>query len=151
MPNSVSETFFCYGHENVLAEHRSTIEFTTQDFLTKQGDCIIAINATKSLQSLSEELKEKMREKRKIYVLLEMGKYSELIEGYGHPELKFTSLEAMIIRKSDYTCPRTLMINANKAAKDLSRELIEELKVKERKLKVTIYVEMGEREASKQV
>ena len=57
----------------------------------------------------------------------------------------------MIIRKSDYTCPRTLMINANKAAKDLSRELIEELKVKERKLKVTIYVEMGEREASKQV
>ncbi|WP_405298104.1 DUF371 domain-containing protein, partial [Methanobrevibacter sp.] len=41
------------------------------------------------------------------------------------------------IRKSDFTCSRTLMINADKAAKDLDGNLIEDLK-NEKVMEVTI-------------
>ena len=34
----------------------------------------------------------------------------------------------MIIRKSDYVCGRTLAVRADKAAADLNRNLIEEMK-----------------------
>ena len=33
------------GHENVTAEHVSTLEFTSDDFLTPAGDCILAVEA----------------------------------------------------------------------------------------------------------
>ncbi|HIP75502.1 MAG TPA: DUF371 domain-containing protein, partial [Thermococcus paralvinellae] len=41
------EIIHCYGHENIKATHKSTLEITKEDFLTPRGDCIICIKADK--------------------------------------------------------------------------------------------------------
>ena len=33
------------GHENVTAEHGSTFEVTSDDWMTPAGDCILAVEA----------------------------------------------------------------------------------------------------------
>jgi hypothetical protein len=46
----------------------------------------------------------------------------------------------MVVRKSDYTSSRTLAVHADKAAKDISRELVEKLKNPAQKAKITLTV-----------
>jgi len=58
------EVIHCRGHENVKATHRSTLEITTEDFLTPRGDCIICVSADKSLRDLSDDFKEALRTPR---------------------------------------------------------------------------------------
>jgi hypothetical protein len=45
------------------------------------------------------------------------------------------------VRKSDYICGRTLAIRADKAAKDLSRKLVEELRNPSQRVRITLTVE----------
>ena len=33
--------FNIFGHPNILCNHKNTLEFTKQDFVTKKGDCIL--------------------------------------------------------------------------------------------------------------
>jgi hypothetical protein len=44
----------------------------------------------------------------------------------------------MVIRKSDYVCSRTLAINADKAAVDLSKTIVAALKNREQNVKITL-------------
>ena len=62
------------------------------------------------------------------------------IKGYGHPELTLDHPTDIVCRKSEFKCSRTLMIKADKAAIDLKKELIEDLK-KGKDLKIEITVE----------
>jgi hypothetical protein len=48
----------------------------------------------------------------------------------------------MVIRKSDYASNRTLGIHADKAAKDLSRELAEKLMNPKQQAKITLTVQV---------
>jgi hypothetical protein len=59
------------------------------------------------------------------------------ITGFGHEDLTLTHPTDIVIRKSDFTCSRTLMINADKAARDLDEKLIDDLK-NEKIMEVTI-------------
>ena len=45
MTDSLTETITASGHENVSGEHASTLEVTSDDFLTPAGDCILGIEA----------------------------------------------------------------------------------------------------------
>ena len=44
----MEEVIHARGHENVTAEHASTFEVTTDDYLTPAGDCILAIGADRT-------------------------------------------------------------------------------------------------------
>ena len=117
--------FHCYGHKNVSSNHGTTIEFTTESDLSTKGDCILAVNSTCSLRNLPDNLKEKMKiDGQTITVILEVGHLQEKIAGYGNSKLSFTDENALIIRKSSFVCSRTLMINSNKAACDISRDIV---------------------------
>ena len=37
--------FRIYGHKNMLAIHKNTLEFTKDKELTKRGDCIVGVNS----------------------------------------------------------------------------------------------------------
>ncbi|PSQ45283.1 DUF371 domain-containing protein, partial [Halobacteriales archaeon SW_12_67_38] len=37
-----------HGHEHVTAQHASTLELTSDDFLTPAGDCILGIEADRT-------------------------------------------------------------------------------------------------------
>lgn len=116
------------GHVNITAKHETTIEVIRDDYLTPQGDCIIGVNANKASSDLSEDFKETLKNNDTvlIVVLLSRSTYDYLI-ARGSSSLKLTDRRKIIIRKSDYIDDATLAIKSNKAAKDLSRELVREL------------------------
>lgn len=131
-------SFVARGHENVTSLHKSTFEITTDESLTLKGDCIVGVKSEITLDDLPEELKNLIKtDNQKIELFLESDNYSDKIVGYGSSKLTLDHPSDMVCRKSDFTCNRTLMINADKAAKDLDKNLIDELK-KGSKLKVTI-------------
>ena len=133
--------FRCFGHKNVRATHKSTLEFTVDENLTAKGNCIVGVKATRSLSDMPESMKKQIRDtKSKISVIIKINEICEEITGEGSSNLKLCGKNAMIIRKSDYICQRTLMINANKAANNLSRKLIELMQNPETEMTVTIQV-----------
>jgi hypothetical protein len=139
---TVTVVFYAHGHENVQSTHKTTVEFTKEASLTKQGDCIIALESTKAAADLPPEFKEAARkEGARIAVTVEADELKETIKAEGNPQLEFTHPTDLVVRKSDYVCNRTLAIRADKAASDLSRELVEKLKDPNQQVKVTVAVE----------
>jgi hypothetical protein len=130
-----------FGHRNVQAIHPSTLMITKENNLSKQGDCIVVLAADKAVADLSVEFKDKLRNPHaKLTIVIEADGLKEQINAYGSPKLILTHPTDMVIRKSDYICSRTLAIKADKAANDLSRELIEKLKNPQQKAYITLIV-----------
>ncbi len=73
-------------------------------------------------------------------MLIEAEEVNDVIFARGDPRLVLTNLSDMVVRKSGYICNRTLAIQADKAACDLSRKLVERLKNPRQKVKVTLTV-----------
>jgi hypothetical protein len=143
MPKKIAsqekETITAFGHENVLAIHPTTLMITKDKELSKQGDCVIAVGADKAVADLSAEFKRKLREDdAKLTVLIEVEGLIEQVTAYGSPKLALTDSVDMVIRKSDFTSDRTLAVMADKAAADLSRELVEKLKKPSQKVRITL-------------
>ncbi|TFG31138.1 DUF371 domain-containing protein [Candidatus Thorarchaeota archaeon] len=121
--------FQAFGHENIIGEHKTTIELTSEDFLTKKGTCIIGIRSTITLSHLSPEIKRlAMRETTNIVLTMEIDGIVESVRGSGGKGLTYSDTTSMVARTSSYQCERTLMINSDKAASDLGREFISSLR-----------------------
>ncbi len=117
------------GHPNVLSLHETTLEFTRETHLTPRGDCIFAVAADKSLPDLPAEFKDALRSENAVLTMtVECGGVSYTVVARGHPGLILTHPTDAVIRKSAFICPRTLAVNADKAACDLGRDLVEVLK-----------------------
>lgn len=139
----MTEIIFAYGHRNIQGIHKSTLEITREAQLSKKGDCIIAVSAEKAVADLSSEFKEKLREKNaRISMLIEAGEVAEVVNAFGNPRLILTHPTDMVVRKSSYVCSRTLAIQADKAAWELSKELVEELRKPKQKVKITLTVKV---------
>ena len=135
------EVVFGYGHENIRATHRTTLEFTKDKHLSKKGDCIIAVAADKALTDLSPKFKECLRKPNaKLTILIETNGITEQVQAHGSQQLILSHPTDAIIRKSDYVCGRTLAVRADKAANDLPRELVEKLKNPQQQVKITLTV-----------
>lgn len=137
----ISETIIAFGHKNVRATHRATFEFTKDAHLSRTGDCIVAVNADKSLDELNETFKEKLRASNaRLTITIEVDGIIEHVNAYGTPNLTLTHPSDMVVRKSNHVDNRTLAINADKAAKDLSRQLVGKLQNPRQKAKITLTV-----------
>ncbi|MCX8204897.1 MAG: DUF371 domain-containing protein [Candidatus Nezhaarchaeota archaeon] len=121
--------FEARGHVNVRASHSSTIEVTKDLDLTLRGDCVVAVASTRAAADLPARFKELARlEGCRIKLVLRVGEVVDEVSGYGSPLLTFLDDRSMVFRRSKYICPRTIMIRADKAARHLSRRLIERLR-----------------------
>lgn len=60
----------------------------------------------------------------KVSVRIVCGGLVEEIVGFGCEKLVFSDSRSVVIRKSEYVDSRTLIIKANKAARDINRELV---------------------------
>ena len=128
--------FTAYGHQNIQGTHATTIEITTDNHLTQRGDCIIGVKASHSLADLREDLLT-LRGVT-VSVTFSVGECTDKLTGFVHPELNFTNTRAIILRKSSFLCPRTLLIRSSKAAKDLDRTLIQKMKDPSQEMVVNI-------------
>ena len=132
MARVLKDTIVAHGHENVRGTHKTTFEVTKEEELTPRGDCIIGVGADKSVRDLDEEIKEALKRGARAEILIRLPDYGieEKVFGFGSPRLSFSDGKDVVVRKSDYTCGRTLLIHANKSALDLDREMIELLRDK---------------------
>jgi hypothetical protein len=140
----VTEVIEAWGHVNIMSTHRTTFEITRESFVTKRGDCVVAVSATKSAGTLHPRFKEAAKKsKAKIVITIEADGVKETVEAKGSPRLTFTHPTDLVVRKSDYACRRTVAIRANKAAKDLPRKLIMKLQNPDQKIKIVLKVEVN--------
>ena len=130
------------GHPNIRATHKTTLEFTKDKHLSRRGDCIVAVAADKGAADLSEEFRKlATKDGTKISIIIEVGPLRAEIHGYGSSNLSFTHPTDMVIRKSRYTCGRTIAIMADTAAADLPREMVKLLQDGGRKVRITLVAE----------
>jgi len=113
-------SFKARGHPNILSTHRTTLMTTRDDHMSKRGDCIVAVNTEKGLLDLPDDVKEAARSGETVISLrLEAGGEGFTVTGRGHPGLTYTDPNDIVARMSGYTCGRTLMVGADKAACDI--------------------------------
>jgi hypothetical protein len=133
---TVLDKIEAFGHENILSTHKTTIEITKFNALTKKGNCIVGINATKACYDLNSKLKDKIVSGIKIKVTLEVDDIHDSFYGFGNKELKLLDKEDIVFRKSSYISDRTVLINCTKSSNEINRRLIERLKISGRKLSI---------------
>ena len=117
-----------FGHENIRSNHKNTIEITKESHLTPRGDCIVGVSANSSCNDLPEELKNKLKNPdNTIEFLFKVEDIEFSLKGKGHPNLTLTHQEDIVLRKSDFTCPRTLSVKCDKASDLVPREMVTKL------------------------
>ena len=139
----VIENIKARGHQNISATNSATFEITKENWLTRKGDCILAIGATKGAFDLSDPFKMVASQKNAVITFyIEAGGMTASTIGRGDSQLSYTHPMDLVGRKSNYTCNRTLMVNSEKSALDFPRELIEKLKSKAMPVKIRLIAEI---------
>jgi len=124
----MEEVVHATGHEHVSAEHASTFEVTTDDFLTPAGDCILAIEADRAPGDFDESFVARCQDAAATVVAtLAVDGRTVRVEGRGHPDLTFASERSAVARTSTYVDDRTVMVEADAAAQDVDREIADAL------------------------
>lgn len=144
--------FRCHGHKNILGTHPTTIEFTKDKGLSLKGNCIIGVNSDFDLKSIKKFIndnlsiknnqceKKSLKNKKiknnllKVKIIIESNGIKEEINGYLNPD--FDNDKEIVIRKSDFVSKRTLVLKADKGAKDLCRDLIKLLRSEKKNISV---------------
>lgn len=116
-----------YGHKNIRAFHKTTLEITKEEHLTLKGDCIIGVRATASVNDFPTWLKRDIKDGKKLKFTVSVDGSEFLFWGYGSPLLSLSDPQELVIRKSDYISERTAAIRSNKSAIDLPREIVKKL------------------------
>ena len=132
-----------WGHANITAKNLKTFEITKEKYLTKRGDCIIAVGSSKSARGLSDNFKIAARSSTaRIEIIIISGDQKASVIGWGDPNLTFEHETDLVARTSRYTCGRTVMIRADHAASEFSHEFVQALCNPNRKIKITLRVEV---------
>jgi len=122
---ALEEVIDARGHEHVGAQHVSTLEVTSDGYLTPAGDCIVGIEADRVPADFDPGFVEACQDAdATITATLEVGEYEAVVTGRGDPELSFENGRSLVCRTSDYLDDRTVMVGADAAAGDLDRELV---------------------------
>ena len=123
-----------YGHPNVRSLHSKSIEITKDGYLTPKGDCIIGIKANKACTDLEESIRRGLKSNSaivKIEVIVDDESF--IIKGRGDERLTMLNPHDIVIRRTNFVCPRTMSVLCDKASSDMSREVVRLLQHQEQK------------------
>ena len=116
------------GHKNILSLHKKTIEITKDSKLSVSGDCIVGINSTIACMDLPEKFKKKIQNPTtEIKFSSVADEHSFSIRGKGSNKLTLNHANDIVLRKSAFTCSRTIAINCDKASDDMPRIMVKKL------------------------
>ena len=116
------------GHKNILSLHEKTIEITKDSELSVGGDCIIGTNSGLACIDLPEKFKKKIQNPNTtIEFTIVADEHSFSIHGKGSDKLTLKHTSDIVLRKSAFTCSRTIAINCDKASDDIPRDMIKKL------------------------
>jgi hypothetical protein len=124
-----SDTVRFYGHPQIKATHTKTFEITRAESLTPRGDCIVGVRADKGCRDLAKDVKRALQqEDARVRLLIEVNDHHFQVRAYGHPRLALTHPHDLVVRRSRFTCTRTLAVGADAAASNLPREMVAALR-----------------------
>ena len=113
------------GHPMVSSLHPTTIEVTTEDHLSENGDCIIGVGADKGCSQLDPAVKECLRhEGSKVTLRIVVGSSTFEVRATGDPALALSHPRDIVIRKSQFVSDRTLALRASAASRDIPRGMV---------------------------
>ena len=116
------------GHKNILSLHKKTIEITKDDKLTVNGDCIIGTNSGLACIDLPEKFKKKIQNHDTTIVFtIVADEHTFSIHGKGSEKLTLKHTSDIVLRKSAFTCSRTIAIKCDKASDDIPRTMVKKL------------------------
>ena len=116
------------GHVNILSLHKKTIEITKDSQLTINGDCIIGIGSNLACLDLPENFKKKIKNPNtEIVFTIVADEYSFSIHGKGSEKLTLKHPNDIVLRKSAFTCSRTIATKCDKASDDIPRKMVKKL------------------------
>jgi len=119
------EIIRCRGHPLVLGTHPTTFEVTCEDYLSKNGNCIVGIAADKGCAGLSPAFKSVLAHDDAVLItLLECNGVSVTVRSSGSSQLLLDHPTDMVWRKSTFICGRTIGIISDRVALTLPRELM---------------------------
>ena len=121
------ESITAKGHPLIQCTHTTTIELTKDTYLTKNGTCILGLEASKACYDLNQPLKKKIIDGEKITVIIKAGDVIDSFYGFGDKNLTFLSKKDIVFRKSDFICDRTILIKCSKSSSELDRNIIKNL------------------------
>ena len=117
-----------HGHKNVRSLHPKSIEITTESDLTVNGDCIIGVRASSGCRDIPDEMKTLLQNPQsEIICTILVGNLSFKVTGKGSQNLSLTNPHDIVIRKSNFICPRTLAINCDAASDFIPEQMIKVL------------------------
>lgn len=121
----VQDEVIFYGHPNIRSLHDKTIEITKDEHLTPRGDCIIGVKANKACADLDESFKHRLKSNLSVIKIeIMVGDESFLISGRGDERLSMLNANDIVIRKTNFVCPRTMSVLCDKASSDVPRKLV---------------------------
>ncbi len=122
------EEIIAYGHPNITAKHRTTMEVTKDSSITFRADCVIGVRSSKAVSDLSEELRRHLIEGGSVQINLVVRDITFSLLAWGDPLLRLTNNIDAVIRKSTYVDDRTLAVKSNFAARDIPRHMVKALR-----------------------
>jgi len=123
-----------HGHKNVRSLHPKSIEITTDSDLTVNGDCIVGVGASCGCLGIPEKMKKMLQDPQsEVTCTILVGEHSYKITGRGSEKLSLKNPHDIVIRKSNFTCPRTLSIGCDTASDSIPRQMIKALQNPETK------------------
>lgn len=116
------------GHKNLRSLHPKSIEITTDEDLTVNGDCIVGVKATCGCLGIPDEMKSLLQNPQsEVICTILVEDLSFKVTGRGSEKLTLTNPHDIVIRKSNFTCPRTLSIGCDTASDSIPRQIVEAL------------------------
>lgn len=144
--------FKAYGHPNITAKHKTTLEFTKDKELSLRGDCIVGVRADFSLKSIKEFIKS--LKTKKIRIIIEFPslkipiKNKSIIKNKNNQKIKeeiiaevnpdFDSDREMVIRKSEFKDERTFAVRSDRGARDMNKGFINKIRGINRKIYISV-------------
>ena len=123
-----------YGHPNVQSLHAKTVEITREDYLTPRGDCIVGVRASKACADLDETLRRRLRSNGSVVrIEIMVGSDIFVINGKGDERLTLQDPHDIVIRKTNFVCPRTMSVRCDLASSDVPRKMVRLLQDKDAK------------------
>ena len=114
--------FKAYGHPNITAKHRTTLEFTKDSKLTLKGDCIIGVRADFN----AKRIQDFMIGSFDFIMHIIIG--DESITLNAQYNQKFNDDEEIVLRRGIHDSTRTMGMVSSHAAIDLTDTMVAKLK-----------------------
>lgn len=113
------------GHRNIRCLHNKTIEITKAVSVSTRGDCIAGVSASKACNDFDKEFKARFSESgRKVNLEIKVDEQTFRMHGFTDQRLTLSHDHDIVMRRSNYVCPRTLCVLCNKASFDIPREVV---------------------------